>query len=1300
MPKKNNKRKSNKQSNNEKNNRSAKRSKSEESPTPLLLTMRYYKKGSRQPADSYMAKIFTNGSVKQLRAEDKTQIWQEAPRISVKSWIEQLPIDEPWGDVVYEPAPSLSAQAQKRAQQIQQLINARKQAAIASAQAAPARTSLLAPRAPSQPLSQGLPSMTRAQRLQLEEQITSKGMQLITPEQQRAINERIPQSHKKGLPFSKENQIFIQGERASSAAASKAATPAAGESAAGLISRGLISTQAARQPLLQMNNNSVAVEEEENQLFAQPAFSSSSSSSSSSVCLGLPSAVASRAFSKDNLHQLIRELLVNLSTAEAIHVNDSKRAPSARVSSVKSYSESSRQQMIQEAQRFAQEAKRGICHANNDLSALFEKIREQTTHETVSSPLENHERIKDHIKRLLANTSVPERRHSVEKLLESPDPKYKRLQAYYVIAEFLRSYIDCHHDFKQLAKGITDPSSLWFKMVKMEQMMDEIKAMQNSDNSKRALMDELISWYRKWMNTINSSIYTAVRGVNNNACINVLSDMVDDLLYKVHDDVKWIPRTQKQGFVKEFKFKSVEKTGRERNEYRKEKYDFVEELHATLWEKGVRSCFAESVMGGFYDFLLEVKRDPNVNFNQTRSIRNEPEYLINRMMRIAEWDAANVSKKHNTGISFAPLLHSIFPDIIFRKILPVFGGAICVVVSPDNNTLECSINFLRGDDNRVPIIINGTQELAKNKVLFAAKKPMLGDKAGMTEYGRDSLKDFVTTKEQLPFLPLLKTWTDFVQIRALSCHHGEYPSDLIAVCVNDYCLLHTARMFGIPFVILSTATSVTLYCNDVYADEQFKVKKLTDQITIASKVFSNISSLRLKADKWFDKLFVILINNKEANTDPSQYLAVENVINMWIAISNTINKEIQYLKKMKSSIAASPDSLSDDCHQFLHLFPTTIDTWFSQFVSVETILSGIADTSEKIREHMTRLQGMPPISSIRDELKKRYVENAAAEWIGQYDSISALVDNAIDVETSLHLSQAYRACILLTTYREYPMSCDVNIMYQGLRRTLMLGLKQTKIRGYKAGSFVSKEQMVSLFLPDGAVSYKNLFIILRIAKHARWSPPQPSILKEDLAKQVARTTAVSSSTCNKVNALDVYHHVLRNPIIADRLENGLLTLWLLSLENLPFTCKDIIEMYNNLLNIQYRYSEQDSKFPFEAILLPNVAIQGYTRSIDSHNPETNAVKTTISESYLRNGAIALSAIDVEAYESMTAAAKAEADAARIAQRKANSDAAKGKLEENRNSNNNMGEARGRNPKKGGTRRKIANRRNRSNKKRK
>jgi hypothetical protein len=458
---------------------------------------------------------------------------------------------------------------------------------------------------------------------------------------------------------------------------------------------------------------------------------------------------------------------------------------------------------------------------------------------------------------------------------------------------------------------------------------------------------------------------------------------------------------------------------------------------------------------------------------------------------------------------------------------------------------------------------------------------------------------------------------------------------------------------------------------------------------------------------------------------------------------------------MKLNIVASPVRLSDDCHQFIHLFPTTIDTWFSQFVSVERILSGIADTSEGIREHMTILQKMPHIPPIPADFTNHDVDAAAAEWIGQYDSISALVDNAININTSLHLSQAYRACILLTTYREYPMRCDVNILYQGLRKTLMLGLDQTKIGGHNAGSFVSRDQMVSLFLPNSVVSYKNLFMTLRIAKQASWKPPQPSIVRNDLAKQTGAFLR-HASTCNKINALDVYHYVLRNPIIADRLENGLLTLWLLSSENLPFTCKDIIEMYNDLLNIQY------GEFAFEDIPLPEVIIDGYTRSIDNPNPSSNAVRTTMSPRYLDDNrrTVPISANGAVDYARVNAAAKAEATAARIAQANAVRAMASRNIEaasirnmtaavrqENRNAReaaaveymaaarkedaNLMADAReaergfllnlpservaagiareaaareaatrGINSKKGGTRRNIANRRNRSNKKRK
>ena len=106
----------------------------------------------------------------------------------------------------------------------------------------------------------------------------------------------------------------------------------------------------------------------------------------------------------------------------------------------------------------------------------------------------------------------------------------------------------------------------------------------------------------------------------------------------------------------------------------------------------------------------------------------------------------------------------------------------------------------------------------------------------------------------------------------------------------------------------------------------------------------------------------------------------------------------------------------------------------------------------------------------------------------------------------------------------------------------------------KAGSFVSANEIADVFLPKQMtnISINNLFVILRLAKEGKYTlPPAASITQ----KQVG----------DLINAMDVYRCVLSIPSTAELLENGLLTLWLLSDANCPNTCTEIIRKSVELL---------------------------------------------------------------------------------------------------------------------------------------
>jgi hypothetical protein len=128
-------------------------------------------------------------------------------------------------------------------------------------------------------------------------------------------------------------------------------------------------------------------------------------------------------------------------------------------------------------------------------------------------------------------------------------------------------------------------------------------------------------------------------------------------------------------------------------------------------------------------------------------------------------------------------------------------------------------------------------------------------------------------------------------------------------------------------------------------------------------------------------------------------------------------------------------------------------------------------------------------------------------------------------------------------------------------------------------SFVSYNYaMNELFVPISITSINNLFTLLRIAKNASWTPPDmrayPHNLTDSYVKFNSKLTEADSRRyggykriCDIINAMDVYHYILKDPTTLDRMENGFITLLLLSDPSCPITCDGIIKRCRILLDM-------------------------------------------------------------------------------------------------------------------------------------
>jgi hypothetical protein len=752
-----------------------------------------------------------------------------------------------------------------------------------------------------------------------------------------------------------------------------------------------------------------------------------------------------------------------------------------------------------------------LKHAHDVLEKMFSKIRSPLNVQLLSN-----EKLVELIDTKLQTPNKIGKLHSVEELLANKDTKYDKLRNWYKIAEFLRSYIDFNHDFKYLSQDLIITIVIEFTRTAgaLSQFPPDIR-----------------KWYEKWKKIIDNSIYTASGNVNNKACCDVLSNMIDDFLIQVHDYVPWIPL--KNVCIGEFPILDDEGA-----------YD-IRGLYDLLWEKGVRSCFAESVRGGFYKHLLNHNRRLS-NLAPYHTIPDEPNYLINRTLLVAAWDAAPGYSGFNQNRS----------PVTGHEDITLFSDLMRVRVEPDNRALlfDISNSSKPVPTIRIPSVGGKAQELSKNSLLAAANIATLAAiEEDEDDYNPKTKSRPKPKKLELPSdltfaqkhcLPFLKTWTDFVQIRRLSQHHREHPDDLIAACTLDVCCNHSFRMYGVPFVMLSSAQSVKVYCYDTWADKEYQKRIDAEKVDTACIVFSNIDRLFNIANDWFHDFYRMLMSDQEVYTDPALYFSAFNVRNMWNSIRESMEKEVQRLKDIRERVI-NVRKISDDDYQSIYLFPRTVDKWFSQFVSKEILITGIDETANGIRGQI--------------ELLKRCTN--ATEWIEHYGTISNLVDNSVSTGIDSLYNQAYRICILVTTYRERPKGSNINTLFLALRESLRLAINATYIgsRGELGASFVSPNEMVDAFLPKTYTSVNDLFTILRLAKEGRWNLP-------------SREMIPLKSICDLINAMDVYRCVLSIPNTVELLENGLLTLWLLSDIECPNTCTGIIRKSVELLRIKPRYT--------------------------------------------------------------------------------------------------------------------------------
>ncbi|NDB60496.1 hypothetical protein EB001_18905, partial [bacterium] len=690
-------------------------------------------------------------------------------------------------------------------------------------------------------------------------------------------------------------------------------------------------------------------------------------------------------------------------------------------------------------------------------------------------------------------TSTPITPHrNLEDLLTTCEP----LRNLYTVAEFLRSYIDFHHDYKYMAYNLILPIRDRFE----ENILPSIGAQRLYKQKKYITLEQ---WYNNWIDKLEDpkkGIYCAendgIWNVSETRCRELLNNLIDELLeFAQNPDnvtpdgvINWIPLTHMIAEVAPpFTVRSVSGSN--------ERYDAtaITALRTLLNNKGVTQCFAESLGNGFYNsFLTALSKDGKTG-------------MQNVIMPVAAWDGGSgFTRKHNVILSIDQPISSI------ARPLPIFGGVANVAVN--FHTLRCS--FSPGET----LQITGVQELGLNSIL---KKCGLNLLRGSTDEEKiHDLKHIEYTPPQiLTFLPILKTWTDLVQLRVLSQLHRKGQPN-IAICTLDICCEYSARMYGLPYVMLTSKNTVSLSCYDLQAMKSFQhEQQLAKAQTLASVLLR--TDLNMLVTSWFDKKLELLKHIKSHTVDPALFFGIRRFQSSFEVYKTEANKELKTIRALREALEERNVSAIKKLYPLLQTFPTNLNEWLHRITNSERIRSDFDETYHPLREVMQRIKSTSVYTMDK--------------WLTLHGEVTQLVVNACPVTIKPLRLRMYILCVFVVAYME---KGDVSRSIEALRILQANEMKRVLENMLVADgphmvqAFVSVETMTGVFIPPASIK-----------------PRGPPLEKEweirmcatDFAKNNSWTPAGNGEASRALSdAMGAYHAILQDREFAQMMEDTLL----------------------------------------------------------------------------------------------------------------------------------------------------------------
>lgn len=572
---------------------------------------------------------------------------------------------------------------------------------------------------------------------------------------------------------------------------------------------------------------------------------------------------------------------------------------------------------------------------------------------------------------------------SLEAMLQSANPKYLALQNFYKVADILRSYIDMAHDFTDYFRDFSAPIRKIVETKVIAPMID------------KKTYPLHVKFYKDWMERIDkkgSGIYSRDGNPTQDRCRAVMEELVDAYLLCLRNPayvgdavVDWIPLTKIDAHVASYPTT-------------RENVTAVTQLRDQLRADSVNHFYVESAGSGIGKRLRDPATMKNVQITaglwdagsgfgteKTTDTYLQTSALFQASPSVSA-SASMTSMKKVSGKEYI-LLASNDADGYARPASRMFGFAD-VKTSGDNQFLRIQ-SSIDGSSMEIKAVNGKPERLAVDRIAITLGRAPLRSKDA--EPGDDDDEDESNGKGAiLPipydasqtskasaylFLPILKTWTDPIQLRCISMFKHTQPEIKIATVIYDICCETTARMNGLGHVLLNSSKSTTYYSYDMNS-RTMGIETLRQKSMVLSTVLNALGGIKPYIENWFADRIRTLATLHSYSIDPRIFLLAQRIQTRYEEQRERARELIGQLDQLRRSKTSNSQHWIMNYKNKMVTTPTNMEDWLKSVTHAEELAVAL---SEELNSVTQLLSARAHLSWLNSDLVKRFGNKSPQE---------------------------------------------------------------------------------------------------------------------------------------------------------------------------------------------------------------------------------------------------------------------------------------------------------------------------------